>query len=269
MSKTTLCICPEGSHCGPCSISIHHSSPAAAINAMKVLSGSSFDEVKVSGVKPDDDLLEQIFRVLKANGKLSVDGVFPDREAGQAFSEGMKLQGFVKIMAAKGGAGEERFVVGEKPDWGLGAAASISLSSSSSATAAAPAASISLNGGNSGSKPVWKMNMIDLSDDGLGLVDESSLLSDGLDKTRSTPSGCSGEEVDAGNGRKACKNCTCGLAEEEEKAARDAQPAPEKKSSCGNCYKGDAFRCASCPHLGKPAFEPGQEKLVLALGDDL
>jgi len=39
-------------------------------------------------------------------------------------------------------------------------------------------------------------------------------------------------------------------------------------SDCGSCYKGDAFRCANCPHLGKPAFKPGEENLVLDMSDD-
>lgn len=105
--------------------------------------------------------------------------------------------------------------------------------------------------------------------------------------------------------KKACKGCTCGLAEiekaeeeaeqtelsrrlkvvlldadgvvevdaangadkEKERLKKAAESATKATSSCGSCYLGDAFRCSSCPYKGLPAFQPG-EKVEIDLGDD-
>ncbi|KYN02912.1 PREDICTED: anamorsin homolog [Cyphomyrmex costatus] len=99
---------------------------------------------------------------------------------------------------------------------------------------------------------VWKLDDPVEED----LIDEDEL----LDESDLVKPDASSLKVCATTGkRKACKDCSCGLAEE---LSGKAVPEDTVKSSCGNCYLGDAFRCASCPYLGMPAFKPGEKVLL-------
>lgn len=95
------------------------------------------------------------------------------------------------------------------------------------------------------------------------LIDESSLLSaEDLAKPKLV------DDCEVGTTKKACKGCTCGRADEEDKGAKRPKVTlamlenPAVDSSCGSCSLGDAFRCGGCPYAGLPAFKPG-EKIVL------
>lgn len=110
---------------------------------------------------------------------------------------------------------------------------------------------------------------IDGGDD--DMIDEDDLLnSDLLAPPPAMNEVATASATDDCAGRKPCDNCTCGRADAEAgggAAAVEQKNAPS--SSCGKCSLGDAFRCASCPYLGKPAFKPGEEHLVLQMTDDL
>jgi hypothetical protein len=113
------------------------------------------------------------------------------------------------------------FVIAKKPDWNVGQTFSI--------------------------KKSWTLS---LDDD---TMDEDSLLKpEDLVKPKKT------EKCDTK--KKACKDCSCGLKEEQEVKI---QTTPVK-SNCGSCGLGDAFRCGGCPYLGLPPFKPG-EKIEIKL----
>jgi hypothetical protein len=105
-------------------------------------------------------------------------------------------------------------------------------------------------------------------DDDADMIDEDGLLEDTTNLLAPPPAmnATATASADDCAGRKPCDNCTCGRADAE---AGNNQPKQAPSSSCGKCHLGDAFRCASCPYLGKPAFKAGEEHLVLDLTDDL
>ncbi|KAH9323680.1 hypothetical protein KI387_018319, partial [Taxus chinensis] len=100
---------------------------------------------------------------------------------------------------------------------------------------------------------------LDMNDDLEDLIDEDSLLSEEDLKRPVMPTV---DDCEVGTMRKACKNCTCGRAEMEEKQEKSALTANQlnnSQSACGSCGLGDAFRCSSCPYKGIPPFKLGEK----------
>ena len=112
------------------------------------------------------------------------------------------------------------------------------------------------------------MDTGDTNDD--DLVDENELFNDNIEVKK--VSGCDGEPAEPGS-RRACKNCSCGLKEEEDAAieAGIKLDPNDVKSACGNCSKGDAFRCAGCPSRGKAAWnvDENTNKVMVNMDDDI
>ncbi|KAH0976855.1 hypothetical protein GBA52_026574 [Prunus armeniaca] len=119
-------------------------------------------------------------------------------------------------------------------------------------------------------KPSWKIGSsfalkkttkslpkVQINDDS-DLIDEDSLLTEeDLKKPQPLLPG----DCEVGSTRKACKNCTCGRAEEEQKVEKLGSTVDLNnfQSQCGSCGLGDDFRCSTCPFKGLPPFKPGEK----------
>ncbi|CAM9308558.1 unnamed protein product, partial [Chrysoparadoxa australica] len=204
------------------------------------LAKGSYDVITIENASfLEEGLLGAALACLRPGGK-AVITTAGGESSESALCSKLTLAGFMGAKVLEGGA-----VTAEKPEWEVGASASISLGGADV---------------NDSSKKgaAWKLALDDVAD--ADLVDEGDLLAQDeapLPKKRESdePGGCATK-------KRACKDCSCGRLEMEQ-AGVDPAEVDVPASSCGSCYKGDAFRCATCPYLGQPAFEKGQEKVML------
>ncbi|XP_062592971.1 anamorsin homolog isoform X1 [Saccostrea cucullata] len=241
---------------------------------------SSFDVVISGLIQPcsylhTTDSLGEVCRILKPNGDLIViEPVNESAENGAIKAKDklvstVKLSGFVDIsppekvdLSAEDmrsiqnslSLSKEFLVVkitSKKPNYEVGSISQLKLSFGKKKVAEKSQEEVA---------KVWSLSASDMLDDDIELVDDDALL-DEDDLKKPDPSTLRATCGDGPKKKKACKNCTCGLSEELEAEAKSKKKTAT--SACGSCYLGDAFRCASCPYLGMPAFKPG-EKVVLS-----
>ncbi|KAL5730345.1 hypothetical protein ACHQM5_003178 [Ranunculus cassubicifolius] len=184
---------------------------------------------------PPSELLEEMFRVLKPGAVATFIISQPTNENTDmtisTIKRGLPLAGFLVPTEDV----KPYIVKANKPSYKIGSSFSLKKST----------------------KVLPKIEI----DDDEDLIDEDTLLTEEDLKKPKLPivSDC-----EVGSTKKACKNCTCGRAEEEEKVVKlglSMDQIENPKSACGSCGLGDAFRCGTCPYKGLPPFKLGEKSI--------
>ncbi|KAK9791273.1 hypothetical protein AB5N19_08845 [Seiridium cardinale] len=234
------------------------------------------------------DVFGKIVPSLRVGGKLQAQDGTLGQGSESADAREAVLAGLVAETDGFSKAEDEEAAVPLKLSFGKGKKRSVAGPAVSSITVhETNGADAKLNMAPAVSKPAG-VGFVDLDDDfDFGddddLIDEDTLLTEeDLNKPLAIPAECVPK---VGKRRRACKDCTCGLAEKlaAEDAAKRGDADAKLKSlklgaddltevdftvqgkvgSCGNCSLGDAFRCDGCPYIGMPAFKPGEEVRLL------
>ncbi|KAK2550398.1 Anamorsin [Acropora cervicornis] len=252
-----------------------------------VFSGEVFPSFLVHSI----DILAEIARILKPNGQLTLrelTGTFGDLRSQQKLISALKLAGFVNIsevrtvttylkidsliremifqrnlmlfkmreMSLKSTSKNYLLLLRSRDHYSLFSKFQVSAFKPVFEVGTSSQLSVNLLPKPGEAKDatvakIWTLSAQDIDDDEIDVLDSDTLL-DEMDLLKPDPASLKSISIVI---------FTCGLADEIEEQGKE----PVKKtvtSSCGSCYLGDAFRCASCPYLGMPAFKPG-EKVAL------
>jgi len=213
----------------------------------------SLDAVISRSPSPEEhnlSLFFAVYRVLRGDGTFACYEPLENRtfQNSETLKTNLTLAGFLNPTISSNGGWIQ--VVAKKPFWEQGTKQAIKIKKKAPQPTQPPVQ--------------WSSEMTNDFMDEDDLVNPNDLVKPDMEKVR----------ADCGTGKtsgKACKNCTCGRAQEEAQAGGAAKKTkltlemlenPGIDSSCGNCALGDAFRCSGCPYRGLPVFKPG-EKIIL------